>query len=128
MIVQHDRSFMAQFNDLTNVLDCMNDNHHIRYVGFPTVNSLTHDSVIRNYGLQGLVSPEKHIAITSDYVLKPLIFWYDSNHVCKISRYLEIYRPFTFVPPEMKDIVGVKGLKSMFMKNGHFIEDRFGQA
>ena len=61
-------------------------------------------------------------------MLKPLIFWYDSTHVCNISRYLEIYRPFTFVPAEMKDIIGVKALKSMVMKNGHFIEDRFGQA
>ena len=60
--------------------------------------------------------------------MKPLIFWYDSNHICKISRYLEIYRPFTFVPSEIKDIIGVKAVKSMLMKNGHFIEDRFGQA
>ena len=58
LIVQHDRSFMAPFDSLPAVLACMDTFTHIRYVGFPTVNSVTHESVIRNYGLQGLVASD----------------------------------------------------------------------
>ncbi len=58
LIVQHDRSFMAPFESLPAVLTCMDTFKHIRYVGFPTVNSVTHESVIRNYGLQGLVASD----------------------------------------------------------------------
>jgi len=105
----------------------MDSQPHIRYVGFPTVTSVDHENVmISRYGLTELAAPDQWIGITGEIVLKPLMFWYDSNHICKVSRYLEIYRPFTMIPQQMKDILGVKAVKSMLMKQGDFIEDKFG--
>eukprot|EP01034_Spumella_vulgaris_P021589 gene21589-27627_t len=59
--------------------------------------------------------------------LQPLIFWFDSNHLCHVQRYLEIYRPISNLPAELKEAIGMKSLKKMILRKGDFIEDKFGQ-
>lgn len=129
LIVQHDRCFMRRFSDMMNVIACMDALPHIRYIGFPTVTSVNHENVMNTrYGLSELASSNQWIPISEEFMIKPLMFWYDSTHICRISRYLEIYKPFTYMHSTMKAIVGTKAIKSMIMKQGDFIEDRFGQA
>lgn len=58
----------------------------------------------------------------------PLIFWYDSQHICHVGRYLRIFEAPTDMPAHLQDILGPDVISSMRMRRGDFIEDRFGQA
>jgi hypothetical protein len=60
--------------------------------------------------------------------LLPLIFWYDSNHICHVQRYLQIFTPYKALPEDLREYFGLPRIKEMLLKNGDFIEDRFGQA
>ena len=60
-------------------------------------------------------------------MLQPLIFWFDSQHLCHIQRYLAIYSPYVNLPEEMKSWLGEAFVKDMILRKGDFIEDRFGQ-
>ncbi|CAM9995803.1 unnamed protein product, partial [Ectocarpus fasciculatus] len=130
VIIQHDRSFGKTFSQLQNILRLFSENEHIRYVGFPTSCSSNHEQTIVNrYGHKELVHESNSLILSDEYIIKPLMFWYDSTHVAHVKRYLEIYRPFINVPDELKPSFGSKkGVKQMILRNGDFIEDRFGQA
>lgn len=52
---------------------------------------------------------------------------FDSNHLCHVERYLNIFRPYKTVPPELKALLGNKRVKELLLRQGDFIEDRWGQ-
>ena len=61
--------------------------------------------------------------------MQPCIFWYDSNHICHVERYLKIYAPYLKLFDKsvlnwLGDGFNVNKLK---LKTGDFIEDKFGQ-
>ena len=125
LILQHDRSFCRPVVNLEQILQIMDGDESIRYVGFNTFKSARHDRVLEErYGLLGTMS-QLSKEISSDYSLFPLIFWYDSNHIAHVRRYLEIYQPFRYAPQIVKDhFDGLSGVKKMLLRPGDFIEDR----
>ena len=149
MILQHDRVFCECLPDhlLTECMNIMNSNDHIRYIGFPTSSSKTHISQItsRYQGIDSFNLWEHRIQLqTTDtqtdnipihnndknyygYFLQPCIFWYDSNHLCHVQRYLNIFRPYKTIPLPLKELLGNKRIKKLLLRQGDFIEDRFGQ-
>ena len=52
---------------------------------------------------------------------------FDSQHLCCVERYLEIYKPFTCMPEELQKREGAKGIAMFKLRSGDLI-DRFGQA
>ena len=60
------------------------------------------------------------------FVLRPCVFWFDSNHLVHIARALEIYAPYTHASDGMRSRLGGKGLNRFRLRRGDFIEDRFG--
>lgn len=130
LILQHDRTFYVPFPHLSKVCHMMIEKPHIRYVGFPTVMSQHHSRSIHcRYSLLPLVDPaQSHIDILPDeLVLQPLIFWYDSNHLAHVQRYLEIYRPHYYLSENLREALGLAAIKKMLLRRGDFIEDKFGQ-
>jgi hypothetical protein len=133
LIAQHDREFIHTFNDIRILLEIMDRTKHIRYIGFPSVNSNCHNVVIQSkYRLNCLNSDDMVISIPTDsgcsIYLQPLIFWYDSQHICHVQRYLEIYQPYLNVPNHLKRLYGNKIMNGLVLRKGDFIEDRFGQS
>lgn len=43
-------------------------------------------------------------------VLRPCIFWYDSNHIVHISKALQIYQPYIHASDALRAAVGPRGL------------------
>lgn len=129
LVAQHDRYFCESFLRLNELLEAMNEHAHIRYIGFPTSNSISHDrSIHARYHLNNLNRPEVKLDLGDHLYLQPLVFWFDSQHICHVQRYLEIYKPFRNFPQHLRDVVGMSCLKEMVMKPGDFIEDKFGQV
>ena len=130
VIVQHDRAFCQSFSGLYDLLDVFRQHPHLRYVGFPTSCSVNHEKVlVQKYRLYSLAEEGSYIPLERNMALKPLIFWYDSTHLCHVERYLRIYQPFRNIPDTLKQLFGgEKAVKSMVLRDGDFIEDRFGQA
>lgn len=130
LILQHDRFFSVPFSHLAKVCQVMQENPHIRYVGFPTVMSKNHQKSLNcRYSLQPLLDPaQSHIEIyPNELILQPLIFWYDSNHLAHVERYLEIYRPYHYLTVSLREALGLPAIKKMLIRRGDFIEDKFGQ-
>jgi hypothetical protein len=129
IVMQHDRVFIQEINNINSILNCFENNCDIRYIGFPTITSVMHTSVIeRRYGLCNLNHNSLYIDVSETMRLMPLIFWYDSNHICHIKRYLQIFTPFKSLPIQLRNSVPIGCIKRMTMRYGDFIEDRFGQA
>lgn len=128
-VAQHDRVLLYPFHRLLDLIDLMRQKGHIRYIGFPTITNRTHDSVLNSrYQLPYLDSSSVKMDLGENLCLQPLIFWFDSQHLCHIERYLKIYKPYVSLPEEMKNWLGRKFIKKMILRNGDFIEDRFGQS
>jgi hypothetical protein len=128
LVSQHDRIFTIRFRKLQDVIEAMERNEHIRYVGFPTSSNRTHDSVLNcRYGLFCLSDESAMVNIGDGVLLHPVIFWFDSQHVCHVKRYLEIYRPYAHLPQDIRDYLGLEFIKEMLLRKGDFIEDRLGQ-
>ena len=128
-IAQHDRVLLYTFHRLLELIDLIEKNEHIRYIGFPTVTNRTHDSVLNSrYQLPYLDSNKVKLNLGDNLYLQPLIFWFDSQHLCHIKRYLEIYTPYATLPENMINWLGTKFIKKMVLRKGDFIEDRFGQS
>ena len=128
MIAQHDRIFVRPFNRLLDLIHLMEKNKHMRYIGFPTVANRTHDSVLNSrYRISYLDTPELKLDLGENLFLQPLIFWFDSQHLCHVERYLQIFMPFATLPDEIVDWLGKKTINKMLLRKGDFIEDRFGQ-
>lgn len=136
LILQHDRIFIESALEnvpVLTLLKAMDDNKGVRYIGFPTVKSCTHDkaqNVVYKIGkslstcqIDLQCSSKDHSSIS----LYPLMFWYDSNHFCHVQRYLEIFEPFKYAPQVLRDHLGMTGLRKMLLRPGDFIEDKFGQ-
>lgn len=129
LVAQHDRYFRCTFSRLTELLVAMEEHEHIRYIGFPSASNITHDKLLSfNYGLDRLNRPDIKYLLGDNLYLQPLVFWFDSQHLCHVERYLQIFKPFRSMPKHLFDIVGLRAIKDMFLRPGDFIEDRFGQV
>jgi len=107
----------------------METHTHIRYIGFPTSSNVNHDKFIStNYNLHCLNQPEIKLQLGDNLYLQPTVFWYDSQHLGHVQRYLQIYRPYKNMPTHLRDLVGIYSIKDMLLRPGDFIEDRFGQV
>jgi hypothetical protein len=128
LIAQHDRCFCCEFDRLRDLMDAMDRHEHIRYIGFPTHSNITHDKLLHfNYDLDRLNKSDVKIDLGGNLYLQPLVFWFDSQHICHIQRYLNIFKPYKTFPKDLFDLVGLKAVKDMLLRPGDFIEDRFGQ-
>lgn len=128
IILQHDRRFCCSFNRIMDCIHAMEKDLTIRYIGFPSILNRTHDLQLHSrYNLSCLNSSDARKDLGDNLFLQPLIFWYDSNHLCHIQRYLEIYRPYETVPSHLVNVIGKENIKDMKLRKGDFIEDRFGQ-
>ena len=129
MVTQYDRMFCAPFTRIGDLIQSMETNPYIRYIGFPSTTNTKHDKFITtNYNLKCLNTPEVKLSLGDHLYLQPTVFWYDSQHLGHVKRYLEIYRPYKNIPPHLRDIVGIFSIKDMLLRAGDFIEDRFGQV
>ena len=148
LVLQHDRIFVKPFTDLNKCLEIMEQHTHIRYIGIPSITNCNHESqLLCRYNIPYLTyynnpNPNKSVHIileehnnigieNMNYTsprLQPLIFWYDSQHICHVERYLQIFKPFTNMTPSMKKLLTVKDISMFLLRSGDFIEDRFGQA
>lgn len=138
LVAQHDRVFIKHFHKLPELLELMEYHQHIRYVGFPSVTNCWHEANIKyRYNMDELTSLPRLASSTSEqyqipfcdgFWLQPLIFWYDSQHLCHVKRYLEIYTPFKKIPEHIKAHMSAKDISTLILRTGDFIEDRFGQA
>lgn len=130
LICQHDRVFCCNFNRLHHLLQIMEMHPHIRYIGFPTSTSVTHaNAVSSRYHLKFLTTPPNKIDLDNGMQLQPLIYWYDSQHLCHVQRYQQIFLPYSNMTSQMRDIIGFERIKdTMVLRRGNFIEDNFGQA
>lgn len=131
-VCQHDRVFQAPLerDTLDLVLRTMADDESIRYVGLTTINNSQHDQFLTTCGLGFVIkalSKPLHSTDQGSTSLLPLLSFYDSNHLCHVARYLQLYRPFMHVPPELRARLGDRMLIEMVLRRGDFTEDRFGQ-
>ena len=129
LVLQHDRVFIQPFSGMPNIMTLMEATPHIRYVGFPSVTNKTHIAqILYRYQLDCLATPDVQLPLgEKDYFLQPCVFWFDSNHFVHVKRYLEIFRPYINLFPELRQFLGLKRIKKLVMRPGDFIEDRFGQ-
>ena len=130
MIAQHDRVFFdCHFNRLDELIEAMERDHTIRYIGFPTQSNASHDKLLSiEYKLYCLNSSAIKRHLGGDLYLQPIIFWFDSQHLCHVQRYLEIYKPYKNFPLELRPYLQRNDLKDMLLRPGDFVEDRFGQV
>ncbi|CAK9037230.1 Hypothetical protein (Fragment) [Durusdinium trenchii] len=107
LVLQHDRPCLRAI-DATSLLEAM-EHFGVKYLGLPTKASLARTSE-EYLASSWRIRPEVlQLKDTSDRVLRPLLFWYDSAHICSVEHY--------------KDLVFRKGREW----SGGFIEDSFGQ-
>jgi hypothetical protein len=129
LIAQHDRIFSYAYHGIEAILRKMEEHSHIRYVGFPSSTNSNHNMIVQSrYRLKALNMTDMIISVDEQAYLQPLIFWFDSQHLCNVQRYLQIYQPFLSIPVELRQLFGVDLLKEMILRRGDFIEDRFGQC
>eukprot|EP00981_Chlorochromonas_danica_P006019 scaffold1244_cov162-Ochromonas_danica.AAC.55 len=127
LIAQHDRCFTQPFTRLPSLLKAMDEDPHIRYIGFPTNSSMRHENSIEyRYRLTGAL--RRRLPLEDGLSLQPLIFWFDSQHLAHVKRYLEIYKPYRNLPADLRQLIGIRAIADMLLRPGDFIEDRFGQA
>ena len=128
LILQHDRVFSTEIDFLPDILHTMDTHTYIRYVGFPSSMSSNHVNVMTTKGLKYLHRACIFVEGQSDRLkLQPLIFWYDSQHIAHVQRYLEIFKPYTSLPEDLVLHLTKPTINAMRLRCGDFIEDRFGQ-
>jgi hypothetical protein len=128
IIAQHDRIFKRRFHRLQELVSVMEINNHIRYIGFPTSGNINHDKMLSTlYNLRCLNKLGVKLSLEDGLYLQPIVFWFDSQHLCHVERYLQIFYPIRNMPVHLKTIIGMQLLKGMRLRRGDFIEDRFGQ-
>ena len=119
LVAQHDRAFVAPFPRVLDLLRAMQQNAFIRYIGFTSNSTMTHHSVLgTRYRLGWSEQPQIKLDLGNDLMLQPLIFWFDSQHLCHIQRYLDIYSPYYNLPEEMKSWLGEAFVKDMILRKG----------
>lgn len=136
LVLQHDRVFVSSINYIWRILKLMQEYEWIRYVGFSTSTSCQHKLTLQyRYKLDCLLNNKLLLNVYQEDItniqigyLLPLIFWFDSQHIAHVKRYLEIFYPFKYFPQHLQSIVGHKVMKDMVLRRGDFIEDRFGQC
>lgn len=128
IIAQHDRIFKRRFHRLQELVAAMEINNHIRYIGFPTSGNINHDKMLSTlYNLRCLNKRGVKLSLGDGLYLQPIVFWFDSQHLCHVERYLQIFYPIRNMPVHLRTIIGMQLLKGMRLRRGDFIEDRFGQ-
>lgn len=128
LVAQHDRVFTNSFSRLQDLLHTFARHPHIRYIGFPTSGNIHHSKTLcTNYRLSCLNQRDIKLHLGQDLYLQPLIFWFDSQHLCHVARYLEIFHPYRNMSVKLHAAVGREGMRNLLLRKGDFIEDRFGQ-
>ncbi|RYD81272.1 MAG: hypothetical protein EOP84_11275 [Verrucomicrobiaceae bacterium] len=117
LVAQHDRYFTRPFRHLSRILGAMEWCEHIRYVGFPTQSCAAHDQSLQSVYHLGYLNALKQ-PVCEGLSLQPLIFWFDSQHVAHVARYLHIFTPFRTLPPALRDAVGLRAVKDMVLRRG----------
>lgn len=116
----------------------MEEHEHIRYIGFPTGNSVSHDTLLHSGLHLGYLNDTERIHLSSSMSLQPLLFWFDSQHLAHVARYLQIFTPriamdtynqrvSSSVPSTPVIDLELLTIKKLLLRTGDFIEDRFGQ-
>ena len=131
LICQHDRFFKREVRCIDRLLQMFEEMPFMRYIGFPSVSSNNHhQSLLSRYQLSSLLLPHMRPEVEEDLsFLQPSIFWFDSQHLCHVGRYLRIYEPYRHASEELKGIVAglTNGhLSDMILRPGDFTEDRLG--
>jgi hypothetical protein len=131
LVLQHDRIFAEPLTNLSTCITMMQTYPHIRYIGFPTSMSSNHDKLLTTKGLKFLNTKATLLCDSIDesqLKLQPLMFWYDSQHLAHIQRYLQIYTPYVSLSEDLRLLLTKPFINTMRLRIGDFIEDRFGQA
>jgi len=96
MVIQHDRTCLRPFDALRIVSAMRASQDKVRYVGLPTKASLSRcapEHVQHRCGIRLVeddVDPQvSEMCAREDIRLWPLLFWYDSTHICSLSHYRE---------------------------------------
>ena len=125
---QHDRAFIRRLArwDLSQLLAHFDADPSMRYVGFPSSTSkLLATRLAPKYKLGALLAARSH-TLRPGLALRPLIFWYDSNHLVEVSRALCIFEPHTHLPVWLRERLGRTGVARLRLRRGDFIEERLG--
>ena len=128
LVLQHDRAFIRRLarEQLQAVLDTFDEDTQMRYVGFPSSTSkLLATRLQPQYKLGALLSARTR-PLNAGLLLRPSIFWWDSNHIVHAARCLEMYEPCVHAPAVVRQAMGESGLRRMSLRRGDFIEDRLG--
>lgn len=110
LVLQHDRPCLRPF-DLKKLLEAMQAQPSLKYVGLPTKASLARTGQ-EYFASQWQVGQDLQSVMEvslGPVILRPLFLWYDSAHICSVEHY--------------KNLVFRKGRQW----SGGFIEDSFGQ-
>eukprot|EP00435_Cladocopium_sp_Y103_P075008 s225_g53.t1 len=110
LVLQHDRPCLRPF-DLKGLLEAMQAQPNLKYVGLPTKASLARTGQ-EYFASQWQVGQDLQAMLEvslGPVILRPLFLWYDSAHICSVEHY--------------KNLVFRKGRQW----SGGFIEDSFGQ-
>ena len=124
MVLQHDRAFIRRFerSDLQLLLSHFERDDTCRYIGFASSTSKMLASRMQPKYKLGRLTEARSTALRDGLMLRPSIFWYDSNHLVHVERALDcLFSPFTHAPPSLKPQAG-----ALTLRRGDFIEDRFG--
>ena len=128
LVVQHDRAFCHPLakEDLKSIFSHLESCAGCRYVGFPSGTSkLLAAKTAAVYKLDHLLAARTR-QVRPGVRLVPCIHWLDSNHLVDARRALEMYSPYTHAPSWLMDRLGGAGLNRFRLRNGDFIEERFG--
>jgi len=130
LVCQHDRKFTSPIDLrllLSSIID-LEQQDVIRYVGLSTPSSISFmDEWEERYSWSSIIPPID-LKIHGHGRLDCLPFWYDSNHIGFVNRYLELFAPFKFMQASLqKEIGGPKAVSKLVLKKGDFIEDKVGQ-
>ena len=129
LVLQHDRAFIRPFAqaDLSELLTEFERCPSLRYVGFPSSTSKRLATRLEpKYQLGALLRERSRPLRREGLRLRPLNFWYDSNHLVHTARALEIYEPYAHAPAWLRERLGTRRFRLLRLRRGDFIEDRFG--
>lgn len=131
LVVQHDRAFIRRVEeaDMRRVLEAFETDATTRYVGFPSSTSKGQATRLQPKYKLGRLLDARTRPLRDGLMLRPTIFWWDSNHLLHIDRGLRcLYQPFLQAPPVLRAVCAERhgGLGAFTLRPGDFIEDRFG--
>lgn len=132
LVCQHDRAQIRRVsrNDVALVLDRFQRDPTVNYIGLPSSTSKLQATRLAPRYKLGKLLAARSLTLRPGLVLRPSIFWFDSNHLVDVERCLAcLYSPFTSAPPSVRrhcERFRPNGIGGFTLRKGDFIEDRFG--